>query len=260
MKIGFIGQGWIGKNMADYFEEKGHIVIRIDKEKKDKQLKDCEIVFIAVPTPTENERINLSILINAIDQTFPNQIVVIKSTIPPNTTEQLQNEFNDRFLIHSPEFLSEATAREDVDHPDRNILGYTDKSFASCHKVMEILPKAPYNSIIPAKEAEMIKYACNCFKYVKVVFFNLIYDFCEEKGINYNKVKEAVSNDKMIADWHLNVLHKGGRGAGGGCLIKDFSVLNQLIDSPIIKEIEKYNVKLLKESKKSLDLIKQIYG
>ena len=49
MKIGFIGQGWIGKNYADNFEERGYKIIRydIDKYKKNKnKIKECDFVFI----------------------------------------------------------------------------------------------------------------------------------------------------------------------------------------------------------------------
>jgi hypothetical protein len=56
MKIGFIGQGWIGKNLADHFEERGFETIRFAKEEpynqNEEALKECDIVFVAVPTPT----------------------------------------------------------------------------------------------------------------------------------------------------------------------------------------------------------------
>lgn len=50
--IGFIGQGFIGKNYANDMVERGFKVVRYDNENylenKDK-IKDCDIVFIAVP-------------------------------------------------------------------------------------------------------------------------------------------------------------------------------------------------------------------
>ena len=51
-KIGFIGQGYIGKNYADDFENRGFNVIRYALEephyKNDEHIEDCGIVFIAV--------------------------------------------------------------------------------------------------------------------------------------------------------------------------------------------------------------------
>jgi len=58
-KIGFIGQGWIGKNYADDFEKRGYEIVRyalespyIDNKEK---IKECDIVFIAVPTPQHSQ-------------------------------------------------------------------------------------------------------------------------------------------------------------------------------------------------------------
>jgi len=54
--IGFIGQGWIGKNYADDFEKRGYETVRYSLEKpyvdNKEKIKDCDLVFIAVPTPT----------------------------------------------------------------------------------------------------------------------------------------------------------------------------------------------------------------
>ncbi len=58
-KIGFIGQGWIGKNYADDFEKRGFEVVRYAQEepyiKNKEAIADCDIVFIAVPTPSTPE-------------------------------------------------------------------------------------------------------------------------------------------------------------------------------------------------------------
>jgi len=54
--IGFIGQGYIGKNYADDFERRGFRVVRYalenGYEKNRELIKRCDIVFVAVPTPT----------------------------------------------------------------------------------------------------------------------------------------------------------------------------------------------------------------
>ena len=69
-KIGFVGQGYIGKNYADDFENRGFEVIRYALEKpytKNKdRIKDCDIVFIAVPTPTTPRGFDYSIVRSVI--------------------------------------------------------------------------------------------------------------------------------------------------------------------------------------------------
>ena len=51
------------------------------------------------------------------------KIAVIKSTVLPGTTEQIQKENPNIFVLHSPEFLTEVTASYDASHPARNIVG-----------------------------------------------------------------------------------------------------------------------------------------
>jgi len=66
LTIGFIGQGYVGKNYADVIEERGYDIIRYDDtdkfiQNKDK-LKDCDIVVVAVPTPTTPQGFDSSIV------------------------------------------------------------------------------------------------------------------------------------------------------------------------------------------------------
>src|SRR3989338_8277931 len=141
--IGFIGQGFIGKNYADDFEQRGYKTIRYSLEEpyiknKDK-IKDCEFVFIAVPTPTVPadasgeggrlaSRFDASIVRAAVALVGVGKTAVVKSTIVPGTTRKIQEEFPDRIVFYSPEFLSEATAAHDAAHPFSNIVGLTDTS------------------------------------------------------------------------------------------------------------------------------------
>ncbi|MEZ4195113.1 MAG: NAD(P)-binding domain-containing protein [Candidatus Paceibacterota bacterium] len=65
-KIGFIGQGFIGKNMADDFVERGYEVVRFALEEKyignREVIADCDFVFIAVPTPTTPQGFDISVV------------------------------------------------------------------------------------------------------------------------------------------------------------------------------------------------------
>ena len=178
MKVGFIGQGWIGKNYADEFEARNYQVVRYALEKsylnnKDK-IKDCEVVFIAVPTPsTKTKGFSAEAVIDSLTLLRPGAIAVIKSTMEPGKTERLQELFPKLYVLHSPEFLRERTAKEDVENPERNIIGIPKDDYIyreKARKIMEMFPRAPYEVIVGAREAELIKYAGNCFLYQKVVF------------------------------------------------------------------------------------------
>lgn len=272
--IGFIGQGFIGKNYADDFENRGHQIVRYDlsthKDNRDK-IKDCDVVLIAVPTPTTPDGFDDSILKEVLGLIGKGKIAVIKSTIQLGTSKKMQALYPDIIVMHSPEFLTEKTAAYDAQHPNRNIIGITDITNTELHKkaelVMSTLPPAPYNLITSAENAEMIKYGGNCWFYFKVVFMNIFYDLLAKNNLDFEVVKEAMSADPRIGPSHLSVVHQGGRGAGGHCFIKDFEAFIEMLDKNNLDEqkeacakIRELNLRYLRESGKNLELLEGVYG
>jgi UDPglucose 6-dehydrogenase len=274
-KIGFIGQGWIGKNYADDFEKRGFDVVRYSLEepyvKNKEKIKDCDIVFIAVPTPTTPKGFDDSPLRKAVKFVGKNKIAVIKSTVLPGTTESIQKENPGIFVVHSPEFLTEATAAYDAANPTRNIIGipvenelYKKVAYA----VLDILPSASYSIICSAKEAELIKYGGNCWFYFKVVFINMLHDLANEMGCQWHVVRDSMAADPRIGRTHLDPIHKSGRGAGGHCFIKDFEAFSKLYEEVVgdhlgvqaLESVKHKNIKYLLDSDKDIDLFLGVYG
>ncbi len=275
MKIGFIGQGWIGKNYANDYESRGFSVVRYGLEPayaaNKEKIEDCDIVLIAVPTPTTPEGFQDHIVREAVKLVGKGKIAVIKSTIVPGTTESIQKENQDRYVFHSPEFLSEATAAYDAAHPDRNIIGIPIDNEIYRKKAQEILdtlPEAKYACICSAREAEVIKYAGNCLSYTKVIFVNLVYNLAEKLNCDWKVIRDTLAADPRIGKFHIDPVHKTGRGAGGSCFIKDFAALKQsyatLVDDKIgekvLEAVEEKNIDLLLASNKDIDLLKGVYG
>ncbi len=274
-KIGFIGQGWIGKNYADDFEKRGYNVIRYSLEEpyiknKDK-VKKCDIVFIAVPTPTTPVGFDDSIVREAVKLVGAGKTAVIKSTILPGTTESIQEENPSIYVMHSPEFLREVSAAYDAANPQRNIVGvpflnneYKEKA----QSVLDVLPQAPYSSICQSREAELIKYGGNCWLYLKVVYTNILYDLAQKLGCDWQKVKDGMGADPRIGDSHLDPIHESGRGAGGHCFIKDFAAFTDIykemvgdaLGLKVLESLKDKNIDLLLSSRKDLDLLAGIYG
>lgn len=281
--IGFIGQGFIGKNYADDFERRGFRVVRYALEEPYRNngdaLKDCQLVFIAVPTPTTPEGFDYSIVKSVLAHVPAGAIAIIKSTLAAGTTEALQEAYPDRIILHSPEFLRETTAAHDAAHPERNIIGMpkdTDSHRAAAEQVLGVLPKAPYELICAAREAEYIKVAGNAYLFLKVVFANLMYDLTTNDGCDWEIIRQALGADSRIGPSHLGVLHASGhpgaqpgRGAGGHCLIKDFAALRMQYEkvfpddaagAATLRALEEKNINLLQESGKDIDLLKGVYG
>lgn len=274
--IGFIGQGWIGKNYADDFEKRGFLVTRYALEepyiKNREAIKKCDIVFIAVPTPTTPSGFDYSIVENAVGLVGDGKIAVIKSTVLPGTTEKIQQKYPAVFVLHSPEFLTESTAAYDAAYPKRNIVGVPIESEEYRQKAKEVLivlPHAPYEQICRSVDAEIIKYGRNISGFFRVIFANILYDLTGQVGGDWMVIKEAMSADPDTGPTYLNPVHKSGRGAGGHCFIKDFAAFTHLyrqINKDDIKGIsvleilEQKNIELLLKSKKDLELLDGVYG
>ena len=167
--------------------------------------------------------------------------------------------------------LYRTTAAYDTAYPARNIIGVTDTSeaiLAQAKSVLDILPEASYSKIMSATEAELLKYAGNCFLFSKVIFMNMVFDLAEGIGADWETLKESLIHDSRIGSSHMSPIHSSGRGAGGHCFIKDmeaFRLLYQTVehdalgDSVLTALIEK-NIDLLTTSNKDLDLLKGVYG
>lgn len=274
-KLGFIGQGFVGKNYADSFEDRGFSVIRYSKEEaysaNREMLREADIIFIAVPTPTTPDGVDLSILQEVMQHVRPSQTVVIKSTIPLGTTEELQREYPDHIILHNPEFLREKNARKDVDEPIRTVIGMgadTEKHRAAAQRLLHILPKAPFDLVTDARTAEFIKYTHNTYGYALIVFANILYDLAKESGAAWDAVRDSISHNPWVPEKYLDPVHQGGRGAGGHCFIKDFAAFREMYERTVddenglalLKAFENKNNDLLIRSKKDLDLLRGVYG
>jgi len=274
-KIGFIGQGWIGKNYANDFEKRGFDVVRYSLEepyKKNKnRIKSCDIVFVAVPTPTTPQGFCYKNITKVLPLIGKGKIVVIKSTILPYVVDRLQQRFPKLYIMHSPEFLTEATAAFDSANPARNIIGIAKQTKhyrERAKEVMDILPYAPYKLICSAEEASFIKYGGNNWFYFKVVYINMLYDLIKKyPNCEWEVIRDAMAADNRIGRTHLDPIHKSGRGAGGHCFIKDFEAMRMLykdkVDDKLGNEIFEWlidrNLKYLKDSNKDLDILKGVY-
>ncbi|MBI3572116.1 UDP-glucose/GDP-mannose dehydrogenase family protein [Candidatus Kaiserbacteria bacterium] len=280
-RIGFIGQGYVGKSHADDFARRGYAVVRYAKEApyagNQRAITGCHVVFIAVPTPTTPAGVDLSIVESVIPLARAGATVVIKSTLPPGTTEKLAKRFPDRFILHAPEFLRETRAAEDAARPERVIIGIprdTSEYRARAEAVRSMLPRAPFTRIVPARAAELVKYAGNVFLYLKVVYANLLYDLARATGVAHEDLSTMLAADPRIGPSHLTVIHASGhtnqkgRGAGGHCFIKDFEAFRRLYGASVsdsegcllLEALKNKNNDLLRESGKDLDLLAEVYG
>ena len=226
---------------------------------------------MSVPSPRlRSGEADISAVDSAIRSLPGGKIVVIKSTVPPGTTEVFQRSYPEHKFLFNPEFLTERQAWEDFIKPDRQIVGFTSSSIDAAHLVLSLLPKAPFMSPwgvgtyhpmkITATEAEIIKYAGNIFFSRKVNFANLVAILARKVGADYEQVRAGVAADFRIGDSHLDVLHGGYQGFGGYCLPKDLDGFIVHLEqqelseaSALLKEDRAFNEKILASQGLSLE-------
>ena len=244
-EIGIIGQGFVGsavrEGMKDYFK-----LYTFDKDPAKEStarnifsvIEHTELTFLCVPTPMKKSgECDLRILESALLEisecaTALNKkdyIVVIKSTIPPGTTERLNNIYTNLDIVFNPEFLTEANAVNDYKNQNRIVIGGERPSSTKVKQVFsKAFPKVP---IIKTSStiAEMIKYVTNTFLATKVSFANEMYQICQGLGIDYDKVIEYARYDDRLGNSHWSVPGPDGDfGFGGHCFPKDIAALQYL--------------------------------
>lgn len=275
MKIGFIGQGFVGKSYADDFESRGFAVVRYALEpayagNRD-QIAECDIVSISVPTPTTPAGLDISIIEAVLPLVGVGKTAVIRSTILPGTTERFQQKFPRIIILHAPEFLLEASAAQDAARPAMNIIGLALESAVHREKAAEllsVLPQARNNFIMPARDAELMKFIHNTHGYMRIVYTNLMYDLAEKIGCDWGTIRGVMDADPMLSPYYNKPIHKNGRGAGGACFIKDFAAFHQFymanVQDPkylaILENLEAKNLELLAATGKNQDIVEAVYG
>lgn len=261
-KIGIIGVGYVGGALKYWFDKENFESFFYDKHKNIGSLQDlnkAEIVFVCLPTPfiEENDKgFDDSVVLETLGKIEDEKIIIIRSTVLPGSTESYQKKFPQHRFLMNPEFLRAKTAIQDFVNPDRQIIGFTDKSKDVAEKILNILPKAPFKKVVTVTEAEMIKYFGNIFLASRVIFANQIYDLCQKIGIDYEIVKECAGADPRIGHSHFSIFHDGYRGYSGACLPKDTRALIQFTkklgaEPKLFKVLEEINKELIEENKDS---------
>lgn len=292
MNLAIIGTGYVGLTTGTCFAEVGHNVVCIDNnEAKVESLRlgkmpiyepdleemivsnvsagrltfstdlaaavrDCEIIFIAVPTPPHDDgSVDLSYIegvtreiASILTPEMGYRVVVDKSTVPVSTgakvykvIERYSHRGVDVDVVSNPEFLREGSAVADLLHPDRIVIG------SDSQRAMDLMKRVyqPFNAPIVEVDlasAELIKHAANSFLALKISYINAVSAVCEKAGADVELVAMGIGMDKRISRHFLNA----GLGYGGSCFPKDvkgFINVAEQLGAPmeILKEVERVN-------------------
>ena len=195
-------------------------------------LEDADFAFIAVDTPSGSEGEADLKYVRIAAQTIAQQmsgsvIVVNKSTVPIGTGDWVAEIVQEHIkpdlefsVVSNPEFLREGSAINDFLHPDRIVLGSTDRQGAEKVAQLYLSLRAPI-IVTDLRTAEMIKYASNAYLANRISFINEIASICEQLGADIKEVAIGMGYDKRIGHAYLDA----GVGWGGSCFPKDVKAL-----------------------------------
>ena len=148
MKIGIIGQGFVGTAVREGFKNFFDVeTFDINKESTCTSTKEVcdksDITFVCLPTPMKKDGSCYTGIVekvlSEINDINKCNVIVVKSTIPPGTTSKWNKMFNNIDIVFNPEFLTEANAINDFKNQNRIIIGGPKKSAS---KVRRLFVKA----------------------------------------------------------------------------------------------------------------------
>ncbi len=227
----------------------------------EKHISEADMVFISVNTPTKVKGIgagqasDLKWIESCARQigTYAkgSTIIVEKSTLPVKTASTIKTILESYVLgnntdesknktfsiLSNPEFLAEGTAVEDLENPDRVLIGGEDKN--SILVLKDIYLKWVDEEKILTTDlwsSELSKLISNAFLAQRISSINSISALCEVTEANINNVSKAVGMDKRIGKYFLN----SGPGFGGSCFKKDISNLIYICNHYGLSEVAAY--------------------
>jgi len=226
-------------------------------------IQEAQIIFISVNTPTKTYGIGKGMAADLkyvelcarqiAEVANADKIVVEKSTLPVRTAESIRtilanNSKNFSFqVLSNPEFLAEGTAIDDLNAPDRVLIGgdQTPKGLEAIEALASIYAQwMPHERIIRTNvwSSELSKLTANAFLAQRISSINSISALCEKTGANVQEIAKAIGTDSRIGHKFLNA----SVGFGGSCFQKDILNLVYLCHHFGLPEVADYWEQVIK--------------
>ena len=232
---------------------------------------NINVYFICVPTPPHcNGHCDTSIVKGLVDDLSKlikkKSIIIIKSTIPPGTTQRLSELYSNDLIdiVFCPEFLREASANHDMYNANFALFGIPDYTQNNYNEIKsQQLEKTlmylftyviyshktfnkTFNKVFSwfknkckkqefktftrqSEQIELFKYTINTFLAVKVWYFNEIYEICEKLNIDYQNFKTLFPLEPRLGVYGQIVPGDDNRfGYSKKCLPKEILAMTKI--------------------------------
>jgi UDPglucose 6-dehydrogenase len=282
-RIVVLGAGVVGLATGQGMASKGHAVTLVDSDpERVTMLREIgmdavstidlrgpsAIIFITLPTPaTSPSGYDLSILTEgvtsigvALREATARHTVVVRSTVPPLTTDQLvvpllveqsKRSIGEHFAVAvAPEFLRAASALQDALSPWMTVVASRDE-----RALTELVGLfRPFGGELRAfhepATAELVKITHNAFNAAKISFWNEMWLLANQLGVDGDDVSTTVAHS---AEGSINPLYgiRGGRPYGSACLPKDVTGLIGFAEDigmalPLLQSVQHVNEIMIK--------------
>ena len=227
----------LNKGIVPYVEEGAAEILRENLQKERLLfstdfdfIKDVDVVAIMIGTPVDGEgNARLDDLFNFIDTTLiprmkKHQLIVLRSTVSPGTTEVLRKHIEknhgwreglDYYLVFCPERVVQGKSIIETTKLPQIVGAFNDFSYRAAKEFFSSFITNEIFQLTP-KEAELGKLMTNMYRYVTFAFANEMWMIGEKHGVNIDKVIDACNYDYP----RMDVPHPGPN-VGGPCLFKD---------------------------------------
>ncbi|OFT59267.1 UDP-N-acetyl-D-mannosamine dehydrogenase [Corynebacterium sp. HMSC05E07] len=194
---------------------------------------EANAYIVCVPTPFREDHSVDTKYIQAAAEALaphlkPGALVVLESTSPPGTTEDMAKHFvelrpdlslNDEddnaiFIAHCPERVLPGKIMEEMENNDRVIGGLTPKGAELARELYSTFCTADL-LVTNATTAEMAKLTENSFRDVNIAFANELSLICDRLGIDVWELIDLANHHPRV-----NILQPGP-GVGGHCIAVD---------------------------------------
>lgn len=258
MRIAIVGLGYLGAAYSKVFPEaliydepKGKFFYRDDSAtdgiieyafdplEARKEVNQCDIAIVAVPTdPLPNGFLSMEIIEEVVDW-LETDLILIKSALMPGTVDRLVEKTGKKIAVSieyiglGGYYLDPSRYPDPIDPRKHNLIvvgGETATAEACASVLWSRMSPATRIHLVTAKEAEITKLAENAFGAMKVTWANSLYSLLMKEGQSYIRAHQAWSEDGRTDPMHTRVV-PGKRGWKSHCWSKDIEALRAYAES-----------------------------